>query len=125
MGRKVLHDGSTLHDRDAFIYGGALTLMWSFTWLTVSPCCQPPGALPVGWRHEEVPYHGGWASSSSSTDTPHGTDGYRRHEANILRTFSHGGDMSLSEGAETICGIVRRTAVSAHPFRVNVAKQLW
>ena len=23
---KVLHDGSTLHDRDAFIYGGALTL---------------------------------------------------------------------------------------------------
>ena len=25
-GEKVLHDGSTLHDRDAFIYGGALTL---------------------------------------------------------------------------------------------------
>ena len=25
-GKKVLHDGSTLHDRDAFIYGGALTL---------------------------------------------------------------------------------------------------
>jgi len=25
-GNKVLHDGSTLHDRDAFIYGGALTL---------------------------------------------------------------------------------------------------
>ncbi|EOA56604.1 Conjugative transposon protein TraO [Bacteroides xylanisolvens] len=25
-GTKVLHDGSTLHDRDAFIYGGALTL---------------------------------------------------------------------------------------------------
>ena len=25
-GQKVLHDGSTLHDRDAFIYGGALTL---------------------------------------------------------------------------------------------------
>ncbi len=24
--KKVLHDGSTLHDRDAFIYGGALTL---------------------------------------------------------------------------------------------------
>ena len=24
-GEKVLHDGSTLHDRDAFIYGGALT----------------------------------------------------------------------------------------------------
>ena len=22
----MLHDGSTLHDRDAFIYGGALTL---------------------------------------------------------------------------------------------------
>ena len=25
-GEKVLHDGSTLHDRDAFVYGGALTL---------------------------------------------------------------------------------------------------
>ena len=25
-GEKVLHDGSTLHDRDSFIYGGALTL---------------------------------------------------------------------------------------------------
>ena len=25
-GEKVLYDGSTLHDRDAFIYGGALTL---------------------------------------------------------------------------------------------------
>ena len=25
-GKKVLHDGSTLHDRDTFIYGGALTL---------------------------------------------------------------------------------------------------
>ena len=25
-GRKVLYDGSTLHDRDAFVYGGALTL---------------------------------------------------------------------------------------------------
>ena len=25
-GEKMLHDGSTLHDRDAFIYGGALTL---------------------------------------------------------------------------------------------------
>ena len=25
-GKKMLHDGSTLHDRDAFIYGGALTL---------------------------------------------------------------------------------------------------
>ena len=25
-GKKVLSDGSTLHDRDAFIYGGALTL---------------------------------------------------------------------------------------------------
>ena len=25
-GKKVLFDGSTLHDRDAFIYGGALTL---------------------------------------------------------------------------------------------------
>ena len=25
-GEKVLHDGSTLHDRDTFIYGGALTL---------------------------------------------------------------------------------------------------
>ena len=25
-GKKVLHDGSILHDRDAFIYGGALTL---------------------------------------------------------------------------------------------------
>ena len=25
-GEKVLHDGSTLNDRDAFIYGGALTL---------------------------------------------------------------------------------------------------
>ena len=25
-GEKVLHDGSTLHDRDAFIYGGAVTL---------------------------------------------------------------------------------------------------
>ena len=25
-GEKVLHDGSMLHDRDAFIYGGALTL---------------------------------------------------------------------------------------------------
>ena len=25
-GEEVLHDGSTLHDRDAFIYGGALTL---------------------------------------------------------------------------------------------------
>ena len=25
-GKKVLHDGSTLHDRDAFIYGGALKM---------------------------------------------------------------------------------------------------
>ena len=25
-GKKVLHDGSTLHDRDAFLYGGGLTL---------------------------------------------------------------------------------------------------
>lgn len=25
-GKKVLHDGSTLRDRDAFVYGGALTL---------------------------------------------------------------------------------------------------
>ena len=25
-GENILHDGSTLHDRDAFIYGGALTL---------------------------------------------------------------------------------------------------
>ena len=25
-GEKVLHDGSTLHDRDAFIYGGAVML---------------------------------------------------------------------------------------------------
>ena len=40
-GKKVLHDGSTLHDRDAFIYGGA---------------CQPAGALPLGWRHTEVPH---------------------------------------------------------------------
>ena len=29
-GDKVLHDGSTLHDRDAFIYGGALTLDMEF-----------------------------------------------------------------------------------------------
>ncbi len=29
-GEKVLHDGSTLHDRDAFIYGGAVTLDMEF-----------------------------------------------------------------------------------------------
>ena len=49
-GEKVLYDGSTLHDRDAFIYGGALTLDVEYR-----PARQPPGALPVGWRHEEVP----------------------------------------------------------------------
>ena len=38
-GKKVLHDGSTLHDRDAFIYGGALTLdveCYGRTWRTAS-----------------------------------------------------------------------------------------
>ena len=54
-GKKVLHDGSTLHDRDAFIYGGALTLDVECG-RPYRPACQPAGALPLGWRHTEVPH---------------------------------------------------------------------
>ena len=56
-GKKVLHDGSTLHDRDAFIYGGALTLdVECYVADRNRPACQPAGALPLGWRHTEVPH---------------------------------------------------------------------
>ena len=56
-GKKVLHDGSTLHDRDAFIYGGALTLRCGvLRGRPYRPACQPAGALPLGWRHTEVPH---------------------------------------------------------------------
>ncbi len=54
-GEKVLHDGSTLHDRDAFIYGGALTLDVEFYVADrIALLANLRGALPVGWRHEEV-----------------------------------------------------------------------
>ena len=56
-GKKVLHDGSTLHDRDTFIYGGALTLdVECYVADRIALACQPAGALPVGWRHKEVPH---------------------------------------------------------------------
>ena len=46
-GKKVLHDGSTLHDRDAFIYGGALTLDVE--------CYVADRIAPVSYTHLTLP----------------------------------------------------------------------
>ena len=82
-GEKVLHDGSTLHDRDAFIYGGALTLDVEF-YVADRIALLANLRERCLWGGDTRKFHTqwGWASSSSSTDTPHGTDGNRRHEAN-------------------------------------------
>lgn len=59
-GEKVPPDGSTLHDRDAFIYGGALTLDVEFYVADrIALLGQSPGTVHVGWRHPEVPPPGG------------------------------------------------------------------
>ena len=68
-GEKVLHDGSTLHDR-------------SFTWLTVLLCLPISGSVACGVATRgSFIRSGAWASSLSLTNALHGTDGNRRHEA--------------------------------------------
>ncbi len=80
-GKKVLHDGSTLHDRDAFIYGGALTLDVECYVQTVSPCLPTCGSVAFGVAtHGSSTRSSGSVSSSSSTDT-----GMERTEIDAVR----------------------------------------
>ena len=44
----MLHDGSTLHDRDAFIYGGALTLDVEFYVADRIACLPTCGSVACG-----------------------------------------------------------------------------
>ena len=56
-GDKVLHDGAMLHDKDSFIYGGALTLDVEFLCgRPYRPARQPQGKVSLGQLHRAFPY---------------------------------------------------------------------
>ncbi len=127
-GKKVLHDGSTLHDRDAFIYGGALTLdVECYVADRIALLANSAGALPVGWRHAEVSHAvRASASSSSSTDT-----GMERTEIDAVRRMpladflARLGHEPVRSSGNELWYIAPYRGERTPSFRVNVAKQLW
>ena len=126
-GKKVLHDGSTLHDRDAFIYGGALTLDVECYVETVSPCLPTCGSVAFGVAtHGSSTRSSGSVSSSSSTDT-----GMERTEIDAVRRMpladflARLGHEPVRRSGNELWYLAPYRGERTSSFRVNVAKQLW
>ncbi len=117
-GEKVLQDGSTLHNRDAFIYGGALTLDVG----TVADRIALLANLRERclWGGDTRKFHTQFGVGAGLTHQlmrrMERTDIDTMRQISLADFLARAGTSGLLGEAETSCGISRRTAMSARPL---------
>ncbi len=127
-GEKVLHDGSTLHDRDAFIYGGALTLDVEFYVADrIALLANLRERLLWGGRHTEVPYavRGGRQDNHQLTRRMERTDIENMRQIPIADFLARLGHEPVRRSGNELWYRAPYRSERTPSFRVNVAKQLW
>ena len=126
-GEKVLQDGSTLHNRDAFIYGGALTLDVEFyvadriaLLANLRERCLWGGDTRSSTRSS-----GSASSSSSLMRRMERTDIDTMRQISLADFLARLGHEPVRRSGNELWYLAPYRNERTPSFRVNVAKRLW